>query len=64
MMQDMFLDGDGTAVLWGKVKALMASGGSFMFSVSEDGDLLLHYTGDTAPAFSIGEDGNLYLKLD
>ena len=64
MTPDTFLDQEGTAALWEKVKALMASGGNFMFSVSEDGDLLLHYAGDAPPEFFIGEDGNLYLRLD
>lgn len=64
MTGEVFLGGEGVTVLWEHIKRLIGPGGNYMFTVSEDGDLLLHYNGDTAPDFSIGEDGNLYLKLD
>ena len=38
--------------------------GTYAFSVDEKGHLILHYTGDTAPDFSINEkDGHLYLNI-
>ena len=37
--------------------------GQYGFSVSEEGHLLVHYTGDTAPNFSLLEDGHLYLTI-
>ncbi len=36
-----------------------------MFSVSEEGHLLLHYAGETAPDLEVDpSDGHLYLNLD
>lgn len=38
--------------------------GTYAFSVDENGHLILHYTGDTAPNFEIHEDnGHLYLNI-
>ncbi len=36
--------------------------GAYVFSV-EEGHLILHYTGEKAPDFSIGEDGHLYFNV-
>ena len=38
--------------------------GQYAFNVDERGHLILSYTGDTTPDFSIGEDGHLYLNID
>lgn len=35
----------------------------YMFRVSEEGDLLLHYVEENAPNFYVGQDGNLYLNF-
>ncbi len=36
-----------------------------MFSISEEGHLLLHYAGETAPDLEVDpSDGHLYLNLD
>lgn len=37
--------------------------GQIGFSVNENGHLLVTYSGDTPPAYSIGEDGHLYLEV-
>lgn len=37
--------------------------GQIGFSVNEAGHLLVTYSGDTPPAYSIGEDGHLYLEV-
>lgn len=42
---------------------IVDAGGQIGFSVSEAGHLLVTYSGDTAPAYSIGEDGHLYLEV-
>lgn len=37
--------------------------GQIGFSVNEAGHLLVTYSGDTAPAYDLGEDGHLYLEV-
>lgn len=37
--------------------------GQIGFSVNEAGHLLVTYSGDTPPAYSLGEDGHLYLEV-
>ncbi len=45
------------------VAAVVPTTGSYIFQVDERGHLILHYTGEEAPAFSIGENGRLVLTL-
>ena len=39
----------------------VATDGAYAFNVDEDGNLVLYYTGQTAPDFEILEDGMLVL---
>ena len=41
----------------------VAADGQYAFNVNEDGDLILSYTGDTAPNMHINEDGYLILTI-
>ena len=41
----------------------MGDAGPVAFSVNEQGHLILHYTGDDAPNYSINSDGHLILTL-
>lgn len=41
----------------------MAAKGFYAFNVNAAGHLILSYTGDTAPDFSINADGHLYLHI-
>lgn len=44
--------------------AIVTTTGTYGFHVDENGDLILHYTGDEPPAFSLNEgDGHLYITL-
>lgn len=42
---------------------VVEAGGQIGFSVNAAGHLLVTYSGDTAPAYSLGEDGHLYLEV-
>lgn len=41
----------------------VAADGQYAFHVNEDGELILSYTGDTAPDMHINEDGDLILTI-
>ena len=41
----------------------VAADGQYAFNVNEDGDLILSYTGDTAPNMRINETGHLILTI-
>ena len=41
----------------------VAADGQYAFNVNEDGDLILSYTGDTAPNMHINADGHLILTI-
>ena len=41
----------------------VAVDGQYAFNVNEDGDLILSYTGDTAPNMHINDDGHLILTI-
>lgn len=41
----------------------VSADGLYAFNVNADGHLILSYTGGTAPNFSIGDDGHLYLNI-
>lgn len=41
----------------------VAADGQYAFNVNEDGDLILSYTGDTAPNMRINENGELILTV-
>ena len=41
----------------------VSNSGPVAFSVNEAGHLILHYTGDDAPNYSINSDGHLILTL-
>lgn len=42
---------------------VVEAGGMYCFSVDGSGHLILHYTGDEAPDFSVREDGHLYINI-
>ncbi len=62
-MNGKFLDDAGTAELWDSVKqhvkTAVSEVGPYNFSINEDGDLILHYTGTTPPNFFINSNGEL-----
>ncbi len=41
----------------------VAADGQYAFNVNEDGDLILSYTGDTAPNIFIDDNGNLIMRI-
>lgn len=41
----------------------VAAEGQYAFNVDENGHLILYYSGNTDPDFSIGEDGHLYYNF-
>ncbi len=41
----------------------VAATGQYAFRVSEEGDLILSYTGEAAPDFYIAEDGTLRMRI-
>ena len=45
------------------VAAVVAAAGSYIFQVDERGHLILHHTGEEAPAFAINDSGHLTLTL-
>lgn len=45
------------------VAAVVPTTGSYIFQVDERGHLILHYTGEEAPAFSVNDSGHLVLTL-
>lgn len=45
------------------VAAVVAAAGSYLFQVDERGHLILHYTGEEAPAFAINDSGHLTLTI-
>ena len=45
------------------VAAVVAAAGSYIFQVDERGHLILHYTGEEAPAFAVNDSGHLVLTL-
>lgn len=45
------------------VAAVVAAAGSYIFQVDERGHLILHHTGEEAPAFAINDSGHLVLTL-
>lgn len=42
----------------------VAATGQYAFNVDSNGHLILYYEGDTAPDFSIGDDGHLYFNFE
>lgn len=42
----------------------VAAEGQYAFNVDENGHLILYYESETAPDFSIGEDGHLYYNFE
>lgn len=70
-----FLDDFGLTHFWNKIKeyvgnkveekeseAWVVTGGTYGFSVNDEGHLMLGYTGDEVPPFSI-ENGHLYVDI-
>lgn len=45
------------------VAAVVPTTGSYIFQVDERGHLILHYTGEEAPAFAVNDSGHLVLTL-
>lgn len=45
------------------VAAVVAAAGSYIFQVDERGHLILHHTGEEAPAFAINDSGHLTLTI-
>lgn len=41
----------------------VATTGTYAFNVNDDGDLILSYTGDTAPDFYINDNGQLMCRF-